>query len=605
MVATELRTRSDVPAEDTWDLSAIYRTREDWEAAIAQVREDLPKLAALQGTLAEGPARLLEALRLEEAIGERLTRVYSWAGLKKDEDNANTDAVSDYDRVVTLSVEASQMTAFMEPEILALPEGAVERYLTEEPQLAIYRHALENLLRQREHVLSAEQEQLLAAASEMAMAPSQIFTMLNNADLTYGTITDDEGNEVELTKGNYLRFMESRNRDVRRQAFEGMHQAYIDHRNTLATTYASSVKAEIFYARAHNYESALRASLQPNNIPISVYDNLVEVVNRRLPLMHRYIDLRKRALGLDQLQVYDLYVPIVPEIEADYTFDQGVETVLRSLAPLGDAYRQVLSAGFDSRWVDVYENKGKTSGAYSWGVHGVHPFILMNWQGRLDDVFTLGHEVGHAMHSHYSSTTQPYTYSRYTLFVAEVASTVNELLMTEALRRETDDRAVQMYLINHALEDFRSTLYRQTLFAEFERWTHEHVEGGGALTPDVLNEKYVELTSRYYGPSVEVSEYAAAEWSRVPHFYRAFYVFQYATGLSAAAALSRQITTEGEPAVRRYLEFLSGGSSKYSLDLLKIAGVDMTTPEPVEQALDVFEALLGELEALMADGEAG
>lgn len=605
MVATELRSRADVPVEDTWDLSAIYRTREDWEAAIAQVRDDLPKLAALQGTMAEGAGRLLEALRLEETVGERLTRVYSYAGLRKDEDNANADALADYDRVVTLSVDASQVTSFLEPEILALPEGTVERYLAEEPELAVYRHALENLLRQREHVLSAEQERLLAAASEMAMAPGQIFTMLNNADLAYGTITDEEGHEVELTKGNYLRFMESRDREVRRQAFEAMHQAYIDHRNTLATTYASNVKAEIFYARAHRYESALQSSLQPNNIPISVYDNLVEVVNRKLPLMHRYIELRRRVLGLDQLQVYDLYVPIVPEIQAEYTFDQGVDTVLRSLAPLGDAYRQVLSAGLDSRWVDVYENKGKTSGAYSWGVHGVHPFILMNWSGRLDDVFTLGHEVGHAMHSHYSSMTQPYTYSRYTLFVAEVASTVNELLMTEAMRRETDDRAVQMYLINHALEDFRSTLYRQTMFAEFERWAHEHVEGGDALTPDMLNGKYAELSSRYYGPSVEISDYAAAEWSRVPHFYRAFYVFQYATGLSAAAALSRQIMTEGEPAVRRYIEFLSGGSSKYSLDLLKGAGVDMTTPEPVEQALDVFEALIGELEALMENSPHG
>jgi oligoendopeptidase F len=402
-----------------------------------------------------------------------------------------------------------------------------------------------------------------------------------------------------LTKSNYLRFMESRSRDVRRQAFQGMHQAYLDHRNTLATTYSSSVKTDIFAARARKYESALHASLEPNNIPIAVYDTLLEVVNRRLPLLHRYIALRKRVLGLDQLEVYDLYVPIVPEVEQEYSWEAGTDIVMRSLAPLGDDYRQVLGGGLDSRWVDVYENKGKTAGAYSWSVYGVHPFILMNWAGRLDDVFTLGHEVGHAMHSHFSNNTQPYTYSRYTLFLAEVASTVNELLMTEALRRETDDPSVLAYLINHALEDFRSTLFRQTMFAEFERWTHERVESGGALTPDALSERYAELCRRYYGPDVNVGEHTAIEWARVPHFYRAFYVFQYATGISAAAALAKAIVEEGEPARRRYRAFLSAGSSTYSLDILRAAGVDMTTPEPIERALDLAESLLAELEGLV------
>lgn len=601
MVVEELRARPDVPVDDTWDLSAIYRTREAWEAAIDETRADLPRLTALQGTLGDGPDKLLHGLRLEDSIGERLMRVYSYAGLKKDEDNTNAQAVADHDRALGLSVEAGQAAAFFEPELLALPEGTVERYLAEEPGLAHYRHALENLLRQRDHVLSAEQERLLASAGEVLMAPGQIFTMLNNADLEYGAIEDEDGNNITLTKGNYLRLMESRKRSVRKAAFEGMHGAYLSHRNTLATTYASSVKTDIFEARTRNYGSALEASLSSNNIPVAVYDNLIETVNRKLELLHRYIGLRKQALGLDQLEVYDLYVPIVPEIEGEYTYERGVQLVLKALGPLGEDYRQALAGGFDSRWVDVYENKGKTSGAYSWGVYGVHPFMLLNWSGRLDDVFTLGHEVGHAMHSWYTSANQPYVYGRYTLFVAEVASTVNELLMTDAMRRETDDRATQMYLINHALEDFRGTLFRQTMFAEYERWSHARVEAGEALTPDALSEQYAELCQRYYGPDVMVGEHTAIEWARIPHFYRGFYVFQYATGLSAAAALSKMLIEEGAPARERYLRFLSSGSSNYSLDLLKDAGVDMTTPEPIEKALDVFEGLLSELERLMAE----
>lgn len=603
MVVEELRARSEIAVDDTWDLSSIYPNREAWEAAIDETRAELPKLSALQGTLSEGPARLLEGLRLQDKIGEALIRVYSYAGLKKDEDNTNASSVADHDRAIGLSVEAGQVASYFEPELLGLPEGTVERYLADEPGLEPYRHALENLLRQRAHVLSAEQERLLASAGEVLMAPGQIFTMLNNADLEYGTVEDEDGNTIALTKGNYLRLMESRDRTVRKSAFEGMHGAYLSHRNTLATTFAASVKTDIFEARTRNYGSALEASLSSNNIPVAVYDNLIETVNQKLPLMHRYIDLRKRALGLDKLEVYDLYVPIVPEIEGEYTFDRGVELVLGALGPLGDDYRQALAAGFDSRWVDVYENKGKTSGAYSWGVYAVHPFILMNWSGRLDDVFTLGHEVGHAMHSYYTSANQPYTYGRYTLFVAEVASTVNELLMTDAMRRQTDDRATQMYLINHALEDFRATLFRQTMFAEFERWAHTTVEAGDALTPDGISATYAELCERYYGPDVVVGEHTAIEWARIPHFYRGYYVYQYATGLSAAAALSKMLIEEGEPARERYLRFLSSGSSNYSLDLLRDAGVDMATPEPIVKALDVFENLLTELERLMDEGE--
>lgn len=591
--------RAEAPPEDTWDLAAIYPDIPSWEADLQKIREDVPELVALRGTLGDGAGQLLKALQLEEAIGERTSRAFSYAGLKKDEDNTDTQAQANYDRVVILSVELGSAVAFLEPEILALPEGMVERYLTADPGLEKYRHALESLLRQREHVLSAEIEMLLASAGEIAMAPDTIFSMLNDADMEYGAIENEQGEQVTLTKANYQRFLESRKRSVRKAAFETLHAAYRSHRNTLAATYAASVKTDAFFARTRKYESSLEASLSPNNIPIAVYDSLVETVNRHLPLLHRYIALRKRVLGLDTLSVYDLYVPIVPEVEVEYSYDQAVETVLQGLAPLGGDYAHTLGSGLDSRWVDIYENKGKTSGAYSWGVHGVHPFILMNWSHQLRDVFTLAHEVGHAMHSHYTSATQPYVYGRYTLFVAEVASTVNELILTEHMRKQTSDKALDMYLVNNALEDFRGTLFRQTMFAEFERWAHEQVEAGEALTPDALSEHYAELCRRYYGPDVEIDENVAIEWARIPHFYRAYYVYQYATGISAAAALSRQILDEGEPARERYRAFLSGGASKDSLDLLKDAGVDMSTPEPVEQALQVFSAWLDELEGLM------
>jgi oligoendopeptidase F len=593
------RKRSEVPAEETWDLSAIYRSRESWEADIEWVRSEVPKLAALKGRLGEGARVLLEALDRDEAIGDRLSRVYSYAGLKSDEDTADTTAQAAQDKATVLMVEVEAEAAFLSPEILGLPEGTIERYLSEEPGLEKYRHALENLARQRAHVLDSETERLLASAGELAIGPSNIFSMLNDADLRYGTILDEDGNEIPLTKANYLRFLENRNRDVRRSAFQQLHQAYRDHKNTLAASYAASVKTDVFFAKTRKYDSALEASLFPNNIPVSVYDSLVATVNQHLDLLHRYVALRKRVLGLDQLGVYDLYVPIVPEVDVRYGYEEGVSVVLDGVAPLGSDYVGTLGQGLDSRWVDIYENEGKRSGAYSWGVHGVHPFILMNWVGQMRDVFTLAHEVGHAMHSHYTSEAQPYVYGRYTLFVAEVASTVNEMLLTDDLRKKIDDPKLQLYLVNHALEDIRGTLFRQTKFAEFERWAHEQVEAGEALTPDSLSDQYAELCRRYYGPDVDVDDFVAIEWSRIPHFYRAFYVYQYATGISAAAALAKQILEEGEPARKRYREFLAGGSSKYSLDLLKDAGVDMTTPQPVEQAMQLFGDYLAELERLL------
>jgi oligoendopeptidase F len=594
------RARADVPPEDTWDLTAIYADRAAWEADMERVRSLAAELAAMRGTLAEGAGTLSRALELEERVGERLIRAYAWAALKKDQDTADSSAQADDDRATRLYVEVSSQTAFLEPEILALPEGTVERYLAEKPGLEKYRHALESILRQREHVLDSDTETLLASAGEIFGAPGTIFGMLNDADMEYGEIENEQGEAVTLTKANFQRFIESRDRRVRRDAFTTMHAAYRKQRNTIAATHSSSVKTDIFMAKTHRYDSALEAALYPNNIPVSVYDALVEAVNAHLPLLHRYIALRKRALGLDRLGVHDLYVPIVPEVEDEYDYADALDTMLGALGSLGDDYVRDLGAGLDSRWADIYENKGKRSGAYSFGVYGVHPFILLNWSSKLRDVFTLAHEAGHAMHSFYTSQAQPYVYGNYTIFVAEVASTVNEILLTERLRAETDDPKLDMYLVNHALEDLRGTLYRQTMFAEFERWTHERVEAGEALTHDALSAKYAELAGRYYGPDVEIDEYVAIEWARIPHFYRAFYVYQYATGISAAVALARRIMDEGEPARQRYRKFLAGGSSKYSLDLLRDAGVDMTSPEPVAQALEMFGGWVDELEQLMA-----
>ncbi len=593
------RARGDVPPEDTWDLTAIFPDREAWEAGINDVEAAAAQLGELRGTLGDSAETLLQALDLEEETGAQLIKVYAWAALKKDQDTADSQSQADSDRATRLYVETSSKLAFIEPELLSLPEGAIEGYVAQHAGLAKYRHALDTILRQRDHVLDTETETLLASAGEIFGAPSTIFGMLNDADMEYGEIENEAGEKVTLTKANYQRFIESRNRDVRKAAFAAMHTAYEHQRNTIAATYSSSVKGDVFMAKTRSYESALDAALKPKNIPESVYDALVETVNAHLPLLHRYIALRKQVLGLDDLGVYDLYVPIVPEVEHEYGYADALDAVLAGLGPLGEDYVRDLGTGFDSRWIDVYENKGKRSGAYSFGVHGVHPFILLNWSSKLRDVFTLAHEAGHAMHSFYTSRNQPYVYSNYTIFVAEVASTVNEILLTEKLRNDTDDPKLDMYLVNHALEDLRGTLYRQTMFAEFERWSHAQVEAGAALTADALSAQYAELARRYYGPDVEVDENVAIEWARIPHFYRAFYVYQYATGISAAAALAKQILEEGEPARQRYRQFLAGGSSQDSLDLLRDAGVDMTSPEPVTQALELFGSWLDELEALM------
>jgi oligoendopeptidase F len=592
--------RSEVPKEHTWDLEAIYASTAAWEADFEKVKAMIPELASFHGKLGESGQSLLGALKKRDEIYMLFSQVAVYAHMKRDEDNSNPQSQALVDRVTGLSAQLQAAGSYMTPEILEIPEEKLKQFLQETPDLGLYAFELEDTLRQKAHVRSEEVEELLAHASEVAGAPRNIFTMLDNADMKFPTIKDEEGNEVELTKGRYIRFMESEKREVRQAAFEALYSTYAKFKNTIGATYAASVKKDVFFAKARNYPSARAAALSDNNIPESVYDNLVETVNKNLPALHKYIQLRRKLLGIDELHMYDIYVPIVPEVNKKVPYEEAVETILAALKPLGEEYGQIAREGLTvQRWVDRYENVGKTSGAYSSGTYTTHPYILMNYQDSLDSMFTLAHELGHSMHSHYSRKHQPFVYAGYTIFVAEVASTFNEALLTDYLLKSTDDKKLQMYVINHQLESIRATLYRQTMFAEFEQITHKMAEERKPLTPDTLCEVYYDLNKRYYGTEgMVVDEEIALEWARIPHFYRAFYVYQYSTGISAATALSQQVLQEGTPAVERYLNFLKLGGSKYSIDLLKEAGVDMTSPAPVQQTLDLFSQLVDKMAEL-------
>jgi len=592
--------RTEVKAEHRWGLETVYPSNEAWEQDFQKVESLTPKLAGYQGKLGESAQTLLEAIKARDEISQLIEQVGSFARMRKDEDNANSTYIALNDRVMSLYARVRAAGSYMTPEILAIPAEKLNAWLGENEALRLYKHELEDLLREKAHVRSAEVEALLAQTSEIAASPSSIFGMLDNADMKFPKVKDEDGNEVELTKGRFIRFLESSDRRVREEAFNALYSTYSKFRNTLGATHASSVKKDVFYARARNYPSARAMALSGSNIPESVYDNLVATVGKNLPSLHRYVRLRQRMLGLDDLHMYDLYTPMVAEADKKVPYEEAVETIMEALKPLGDDYRKVAREGLTSaRWVDIYENEGKSSGAYSGGAYTTQPFILMNYQDSLDSMFTLAHELGHSMHSYFTRKTQPYPYGHYTIFVAEVASTFNEALLTDYLLKRTQDKKLRMYLLNHYLEQFRTTLYRQTMFAEFEMLTHQKAEKNEALTPDLLCSMYYDLNKKYYSTEgMTVDKAIEMEWARIPHFYRAFYVYQYSTGLSAAVALSQQVLAEGKPAVDRYLGFLSKGGSEYSIDLLKGAGVDMTTSEPVQKALDVFASLLDQMEEL-------
>ncbi len=491
-------------------------------------------------------------------------------------------------------------TSFFSPELLAMPDWLVERYLAAEPGLEIYRHALDGLQRQRAHVRSSEVEEVLAQASEMARAAGDARTMLAEADMKFPSILDEKGRTVELTQGRYSQFIISPDRRVRKEAFQGIHRTYQEFRNSFAATYLGQVRADIFAAKTRRYGSCLEAALDGDNVPVAVYHNLIDTVTANLPALHRYLALRKRLLGLPDLHFYDLYVPMVPGVNVEIPYHEATLKVIEGLTPLGEEYVDAMARGINSRWIDVYENAGKTSGAYSWGAYSTHPYVLLNYQGTLNDVLTLAHELGHAMHSYFRTKSQPYVYGDTSIFVAEVASSVNEALVAGYLAKTASDRKQEAYLINQRLEDFRATLYRQTMFAEFELEAHSRTEAGSSLTADKLSAIYGELNGKYFGNMVTMDNEIAIEWARVPHFYSPFYVYKYATGISAAAALAQSILKDGGPAVQAYLNMLKAGSSRYPIDLLKDAGVDMLSPEPIQRALDTFSSMVDRLEKLTA-----
>ncbi|HEY0755228.1 MAG TPA: oligoendopeptidase F [Ktedonobacteraceae bacterium] len=591
--------RNEIAKEYTWNLESIFTTDDAWRHDYEALSRQIPELAALKGKLSESGKALFEVLQTRDTVLEKLEKLFTYTSMRKDEDTTNSTYQGMYDQAMQLYVHATTAISFIEPEILALPQQQQDQFVQDYPELHLYDHQLHDLSRNRPHIRSAEVEAILAAAGEISEAPDSIFSMIDNADLQLPKITDAEGHKVDLTKGNFLVYIRDTDRRVRQEAFEGLHRTFLKQRNTIATTLASQVKGGLFHTRQRNFSSTRERALFRNNIPVSVYDNLVATVTEHIPLLNRYLKLRKNRLQLDDLHMYDLYVPIVEETADEINYEQARDTVIAALAPLGENYVNILTGAFTNRWIDVYETPGKRGGAYSGGAYATQPFILLNFQNKRDSMYTLAHELGHSMHSFFTRNTQPFQYGDYTIFVAEVASTLNEGLLTQHLLKTTTDKALRLAILNHSLESLRSTLFRQTMFAEFEQIIHQRVQESQPLTADILSAIYHNLNAKYYGGETTIDELIDIEWARIPHFYYNFYVYQYATGISAASALVQQIIHEGLPAVERYLNFLRSGSSAYSIELLKKAGVDMTTPEPIRLALKLFEDHLTQMEQLI------
>ena len=590
-----LRNRNEIDEKYKWRLEDIYENEEMWEEDFQKVKELLAEIAGFKGKI-NTAENLHSVLMLNDRIGMSLGKIFSYARMRRDENNTNARYQSLTDRAMMLSIEAMSATSFIAPEILSIDEHKLKAMIDEKEELKIYGQYLENLMRFKPHVLSPEEEKILAETEILGESISDIFSMLNDADLRFPVVKDEDGSEVELTHGNFLSFMLSKDRSVRKAAFNGMYDTYKKYINTFASTMSGNVKKDIFYTNTRKFNSSLEASLFDDNVDVSVYNNLIDTIHKRLNVLHRYVGIKKRFLGLDEMHMYDLYVPLIQEYDRRFTYEEAVDLVLEGLKPLGDEYINLLKKGFSSRWIDVYENRGKTSGAYSWGAYGVHPYVLLNFQGRLNDVFTIAHEMGHSLHTYYSNEAQPYVYAGYKIILAEVASTCNEAVLMDYLLKNSTDRMEKLYLLNHFLEEFRTTVFRQVMFAEFEKITHEMAEKGEALTAEALSQKYYELNKLYYGDDMVVDEEISCEWARIPHFYRSFYVYKYATGFSAAIAISRMIMNEGKAAVDRYKKFLKSGSSDYPLNILKKAGVDLSVAKPIDDALDVFEKMLDEFE---------
>jgi len=598
-MTTKIPKRDEVPQELTWNLADIFATDEQWEEEFKALQADIPKIKDFQQTLGESAENLYQLLSFQDNISERLGKLYTYSHMRYDQDTTNAFYQAMNQKAESILTLASSNMSFIVPEILQIDEDQIDAFLQEKSELQLYEKTLDEIMRQRAHVLSESEEIILSEASEALSAPSQIFSMLNNADLTFPRIKDEDGEEVELTHGRYIRFMESKDRQVRKDAFHAMYETFGNFKNTFATTLNGNIKRNNFYAKVRKYDSARQAALDNNNIPESVYDNLVQAINEKLPLLQRYTELRKEILNVDDLHMYDLYTPLVQDVDMKISYEEAQEYVLKSLAPLGIEYLNIIKEGFDNRWIDVVENKGKRSGAYSSGSYGTNPYILLNWQDNVNNLYTLAHELGHSVHSYYTRKNQPFRYGNYSIFVAEVASTCNENLLSEYLLNYLDDEKQRLYVLNHYLEGFRATVFRQTMFAEFEHDIHQKAQIGEPLTADNLTNIYYDLNKKYFGENITVDEEIGLEWARIPHFYYNYYVYQYATGYSAATSLSSQILNEKEVAVERYKQFLKAGSSDYPIEVLKKAGVDMTSSKPIFEALNVFEEKLNEFEKLI------
>ena len=592
--------RSEADPKYTWALEDVYANNDVWKADLEKARALPAQLAAYKGHLGDSAQKLLEFLQLGDDISVLFDALYGYAQRRSDEDTANSLYQGMTSQAMSAMVAVDAASSFETPELLAIPDDKLEQFYQEEPALETYRLALTRIRSKRAHILSDAEEKLLAAAGEMSQAPDSVYSVFADADLKFPSATDKDGNSHPVTHGTYIPLMHSADRILRKSAFASLYSVYGQFRNTAAALLSAQVKQLKFYADARKYDSTLQASLDGNYVPTEVYTNLISAVHENMAPMYRYVDLRRKLLGVDELHMYDLYTPIVSDVDVNIPYEEAKQTVYDALACMGDDYRAILKEGFDNRWIDVYENVGKCSGAYSAGLRK-HPYVLLNYSGTLDSMFTLAHEMGHAIHSYLSNKHQPIAYSNYSIFVAEVASTCNEALLMQHLLKTTKDKKRRAYLINYFLEQFRTTLYRQTMFAEFELEINRRNERGESLTAESLNALYHELNHQYFGDDIVIDKEIDLEWARIPHFYYDYYVYQYATGYSAAIALSRRILKEGAPAVKDYIHFLSGGCSTDPISLLRGAGVDMASTAPIHDALQLFDELITEMEQLMEE----
>ncbi len=577
-----------------WDIESFYDSEEKFEEQFKGLDEKIEKMEDFKGSLAKGADELFECLSMYEEILRTSENLYVYAHMKKDEDNRNSKYQALSGKAEMLSTRISTATSFMVPEIISMDEKLLAEFVEDE-RLIYYKRYIDEIIRKKPYVLSQSEERILALSGDMSSAAENAFEMLSFADMKFPHIKDDSGKETRITHANFMTFMKSKSRDTRKEAFEKLYSTYEGYKNTIGATLSGAVKREIFYSRARGHESAIKGSLFEDNISVDVYENLIDAVSEKLEPMYKYVQLKKDFLGVDKLHMYDIYAPLVDDVDMKIPYEKAKEIILEALKPLGEEYRGIIKKAFDERWIDVYENDGKKGGAYSWGSYDSKPYILMNYKEDLNSMFTLVHELGHSVHSYYSRSSQPYIDAHYKIFVAEVASTLNELLLMQYMLENAKNKSEKLYILNYHLEQFRTTVYRQTMFAEFEKTIHERSESGQALTGEDFSQIYYDLNKKYYGEGMEIDSQIAIEWARVPHFYSNFYVYKYATGFSAAAALSFLIMNDGESAQKKYIEFLKSGGSKYPLDQLRDAGVDMEDKSSVLKALELFEKAVEKL----------